>query len=245
MPILDLQKIRKYIKSKNYYFKLFDINYTKNEKETIEKFNIEKQSTFTHFGNFTELLDKNLNTFLLEIGKNSKSDISILEKTIIKLVKKVLSAYKTEYFWIDIRVTLRDNNFDNPRWHKDAPFFNNNDKTSKFVTTLKGSGTLLLQHTKKNNEIYKKIESKARNERKGKSIDEQMKINIKYRSIFAKKFGNEKIIQPSNNQAVIFYTGFDDIYGAIHSDPSLIDERISRLVRVFFQKNSNEVCRLN
>ena len=69
MPMLDLQKIRKYIKSKNYYFKLFDINYTHNEQKTIENFNIGKQSTFIHFGNFTELLDKNLNTFLLEIGK--------------------------------------------------------------------------------------------------------------------------------------------------------------------------------
>jgi hypothetical protein len=98
MPILDLQILRKYIKSKNYYFKLFDINYTKKEENTIENFNIEKQSTFTHFGNFTELLDKNLNTFLLEVGKNSKSDVSILEKSIIKLVKKVLSAYKTDYF---------------------------------------------------------------------------------------------------------------------------------------------------
>jgi len=53
-----------------------------------------------------------------------------------------------EHFWMAIRVTMPNNDYDIPRWHKDGNFFpqnNNETSTSKFVTVMKGPGTLLIK----------------------------------------------------------------------------------------------------
>jgi hypothetical protein len=254
MPILDSKEITKYLNSDDYYFNLFDINYTENEKKTIKDFNIIKRHRFSHFGSYEKLLTKNtpgfgsactydnlavsggterrviLNKFLSEIGNNNPKVVNNLEKIIIKMVKKVLQGYKTDYFWIDIRVTLPNNDFNKTRWHKDLNLFikNSDDKTTKFATVLKGPGTLLLKPTKSINKIYRKIHDKQRLERKYKSQKEQIEINKKYRTIYAKEFDTKKIIQPGNNQGVIFYTGFDvnTMTGAIHSEPIMDEPRM-------------------
>jgi hypothetical protein len=230
MPILDSKEITKYLNSDDYYFNLFDINYTENEKKTIKDFNIIKRHYFSHFGSYEKLLTKNMNKFLSEIGNNNPKVVNNLEKIIIKMVKKVLQGYKTDYFWIDIRVTLPNNDFNKTRWHKDLNLFikNSDDKTTKFATVLKGPGTLLLKPTKSINKIYRKIHDKQRLERKYKSQKEQIEINKKYRTIYAKEFDTKKIIQPGNNQGVIFYTGFDvnTMTGAIHSEPIMDEPRM-------------------
>jgi len=228
MPILNSKEITKYLNSDDYYFNLFDINYTENEKNTIKDFNITKKNNFSHFGSYEKLLTKNINKFLSEIGNNNTKVVNNLEKIIIKIVKKVLQGYKTDYFWIDVRVTLPNNLFDKTRWHKDSRFFikNSDDKTTKFATVLKGPGTLLLKPTKSVNKTYRKIRDKLGFERRGKSEKEQEKINKKYRLIYAKEFDTKKIIQPNNNQGIIFYTGFDDMNGAIHSEPMMDEPRM-------------------
>ena len=38
MPILDSKEITKYLNSDDYYFNLFDINYTENEQKTTIHF---------------------------------------------------------------------------------------------------------------------------------------------------------------------------------------------------------------
>lgn len=44
-----------------------------------------------------------------------------------------------EYFWITIRATLPNNEFDIPRWHKDGKYFRGTtEETPKFATVLKG-----------------------------------------------------------------------------------------------------------
>jgi len=228
MPILDSKEITKYINSEDYYFNLFEINYTENEQKTIKDFNITNIHHFSHFGSYEKLLTKNMNKFLSEIGNNTPKLVNNLEKIIIKLVKKVLKGYKTDYFWIDIRITLPNDRFDKTRWHKDGKFFvkNKDDKTSKFATVLKGPGTLLLKSSKSINNKYRKIRSKRMLETKDKSEKEQEKINKKYRAIYAKEFDTKKIIQPNNNQGVIFYTGFDDVNGVIHSEPKMDEPRM-------------------
>ena len=100
---------------------------------------------------------KNINTFLNKIGNNDKECINILEKVIMKILDNVLLAFEKDYYWIDIRITLPNNDFDIPRWHKDGRFFRDNKKSPKFGTILKGPGTLLIKSTKKTNEIYNDI----------------------------------------------------------------------------------------
>ena len=84
----------------------------------------------------------NLNKFLNKVGTSDKECIKILEKAIMKILDNVLLAFEKEYYWIDIRVSLPNNDFDIPRWHKDGQFFRLNKKSPKFATILKGPGTL-------------------------------------------------------------------------------------------------------
>jgi hypothetical protein len=100
----------------------------------------------------------NLHGFLDDVGANSEIYIKIIEKIIMKLLKTVLLDFNTEYYWIDIRVSLPTTFFDIPRWHKDGRFFiNSNDLAPKFATVLKGPGTLFIKNTKKVSNIYNNL----------------------------------------------------------------------------------------
>jgi hypothetical protein len=222
------KQISKYLNSGKYDFKLFNINYTEKEQECINKIKINVDNDFddySYYGSINKI--SGINTFLLKIGNNTKEEIDKLEKIILKLLKKVLDGYQTEYFWMDIRVSSPSNDFDSPRWHQDGPYFDRTIITSKFVTTLKGPGTLLIKSTKKVSNIYNTIRDTIYKEiRKTNNQDEQIKIHHKYRPIYADKLKNEKIIQVKNNQGVIFYANSGGIDGAIHSEPKVDDNRI-------------------
>ncbi len=58
-------------------------------------------------------------------------------------------------------------------------------------------------------------------QKKFSKINEQLKINDKYRKILANKLKNAKIIQPNNNQGVIYITDIqnDNKIVGIHSEP--------------------------
>ncbi len=225
MTIINSKQISKYLNSEKYDFKLFNINYTEKEQECIDKIKINKDQVYSYFGSINKISD--INIFLSKIGNNTKEEIDKLEKIIIKILKKVLEGYQTEYFWMDIRVTTPTKSNNIPRWHHDGPFFGNNIITSKFATVLKGPGTLLIKSTKKVSNIYNTIENASREEmRKTNNYDNQIKIHDKYRPIYAEKLKNEKIIQVKNNQGVIFYAESGGIGGALHSEPKFDENRI-------------------
>jgi hypothetical protein len=150
-----------------------------------------------------------------------------MEKLIIRLIKKVLLGYKMKYFWLAIRISPPNKNFDIPRWHKDGPFFKGEQSSVKFITTLKGPGTLLIKSTKKINKIYDKIlEDKFTEMRKYKTMTEIIKIDNNFRPIFAKKFVKEKVIQAKNTDGILFYTGIPHDNAALHSEPKITTSRI-------------------
>ena len=147
--------ITEYLDSNKYDFFMFDIDYTISELEIINDFEIKNPNNYGHFGSLYDI--KDLKKYLIDIGSNTKTCINGMEKLIIRLIKKVLFGYKMKYFWLAIRITPPNNRFDIPRWHKDGTFFtgDKNEKSSvKFITTLKGPGTLLIKSTKKINKIY-------------------------------------------------------------------------------------------
>ena len=115
----------------------------------MNNFNITNNSSFDHYGNVDNLDDTKLNDFLTKLGNNY--NINILNNIIHKLADKVTSGYETKFCWLTIRVTLPHHYFDIPRWHKDGNFFSDSDRNqSKFLTVLKGSGTLFIKKSKKN-----------------------------------------------------------------------------------------------
>ena len=142
----------------------------------------------------------------------------------MSIIRKVLKGYTKKHFWMDIRVTQPDHDFDIPRWHKDGNFFLQGPielHTSKFATVLKGPGTLLIKGTKKVNQIYNENLIEQRKEYiPTKDMKEQsIRINKKYRPILAKKLANEKVIQVKNTQGVIFFAGNPREKAALHSEP--------------------------
>jgi len=216
---LNTEKINKYLHSNKYDFKTFSMNYTKPIKKIINRLDLSVDDTFSHFGPIKDI--KNLNQFLCHIGTNTQEDINKIEKLIIDIIRKVLKAYHKKYFWLDIRVTQANNNFNIPRWHKDGNFFLNGKppepNTSKFATVLKGPGTLLIKGTLKNNKIYTDHLSNHLNI-----------ISKKYRSILAEKLADEKVVQVKNTQGVIFFTGgtLPMEKAALHSEPPFDKPRL-------------------
>jgi len=218
--------IKKYLKELPKNYLTFDIKYTKKELDYLDNFNIIKESTFDHYGNIDNLDDTKLNDFLTKIGTNE--NISILNKIIHKLGKKVTKAFETKYCWLTIRVTLPSYRFDIPRWHKDGRFFKSDREQLKFLTVLKGPGTLFIKKSNKVNEIYNKYREKKFNEYnklKEKTILNQ-EIETKYKKIFAKEFSQKKYKhnQLGSKKGLIFLTGSNKNnlkYGLLHSEPNI------------------------
>ena len=225
-----IKKMKDYINSDHSDFKIFKLNYTDLEIKCIESFNISTSDQFDYMGNKNNM--KNINTFLNNIGTNHKDNINILEKTIIKILDNVLSAFDTDHFWISIRVSLPNDYFNIPRWHKDGTFFVNSKskKSPKFITVLKGPGTLLIKSTKKVNKIYYDISQKIIeefNKIKNQNTNELSKIDDKYRLIFSEALKNIKIIQPTNEECVIFHPQLTkSTAGGIHSEPKIDTPRL-------------------
>ena len=223
---LDSKKIKKYLATRKPEFKLFSMNYTDSEKDVINNFILEETKLFSHYGSI-EMINDSLEKFLSSIGTNTSRNIKKMGKLIINMIKKVLKGYNRTHFWMDIRVFQPDNDPFVPRWHKDGNILESSVRTEKFITVLKGPGTLLIQSTKKVNDIFNKLFDKARNETGPTSTHEQrMKINKKYQLIYAKKFANEKIIQVKNSQGLVFIAGMPLDNSALHSEPKIDQPRM-------------------
>ena len=234
---LSPSEINKYITTNDRDFKRFKMHYTPKEIRSIESFKLNTYKGFNHFGSYKNL--KGINEFLSSLGENDNILVNRLEKIINNIIKKVLKGYKMEHFWMTIRVSMPNNLYDIPRWHKDGSFFPNdptNPKTSKFVTVMKGPGTLLIKGNKRINKIYDDSCERERNETTPtSSIEEQIKVSDKYRPILAKELSKEKVIQLKNNQGLVFFTGNGVIKkpitstsyvgildnGALHSEPKI------------------------
>jgi len=251
--MLNTKDITNFItnKPKNYY--IFDIKYNKKEQKCIDDFNINIIKNFSFFGNITNLIDQNnLEIFLTEIGQcnmsclkgmqssasetdsnlNTNENITIIKEIIYKLIKKIIKSFMTDYFWISIRINLPNNEFKIRRWHYDGIFFINNKNAlqAKFVTVLKGPGTIFLKNEKAT-EIYNKLETYIRNKNKEKLIDKNtdiktiIEIEKKYRPLYEKALKVIKEYQLKNNQGLIFITnsGNSDLvkHPFIHSEPNI------------------------
>jgi hypothetical protein len=228
--MINISNIKKYLKNPLNNHLLFDIAYTKKELKYIDNFIISNRSSFNFYGDKDNFSDDKLNTFLTNIGPND--DISILNNIINKLINKITKAYNTNYIWITIRITLPNHIFDIKRWHKDGPFFTNPERINqtKFVTVLKGPGTLFHTKSKLIDELYGKYRLKKFAEYDKLNIINTIDqtIEMKYRKIFISKFKHIKYKQLKNNQGLIFITGnnYNDVKdGLLHSEPKADEPR--------------------
>ena len=238
---LDSKKIKKYLDTGNPEFKLFSMNYTDSQKDVIKNFILESEDFFRYYGSI-ERINDSLEKFLSSIGTNTSLNIKTMAKLVVNIIKKVLKGYNMSHFWLAIRITEPNNNFIIPRWHKDGNYFASNSITAKFITVLKGPGTLLIRLNKKVNDIYNKISEKEINEiRPTSTFEEEKKIARKYRLILAKKLADEKIIQVKNSQGLVFLAGSPMDNAALHSEPNMDQHRMFISIVPGSKKNIEEL----
>jgi len=225
---LETKKIKKYLQSDKYDFKVFSLGLSDSEKETIDNYKLEKDKVYNHFGSVDKIT--NMKEYLSEVGTNKITTINRMYALIIRLIKKVLISYNEKNFWLAIRISTPNNLYNIPRWHKDGRFFPSDpteQATSKFVAVLKGPGTLLIKCNKEVNTIYTENFEKEKSELTPSStIEESIKVANKYRPILAKKLAKKKVVQIKNSQGLIFFTGVPIENGALHSEPPTSEPRM-------------------
>jgi hypothetical protein len=222
--------IKNALKQYNNSFEIFKMNYTDTEKKVINDFILNGNYQYDHYGMIKDM--KDLKSFLYKVGQNKKKNIKKLTQIIKKMINTVINGYGVKYFWISIRITMPNNLYDIPRWHQDGKFFNKQYLQSKFVTVLKGDGTLFMKSDAKSLHIYSDILSKKQKQIKDENITtfkEQIKLDDDiYRPMIADEYSTCEeceVVQLNNDEGAIFYVG-DIQKAAIHSEPKMTHPRI-------------------
>jgi len=209
-------------------FKIFELGFTQKEANIFQNFKLPEIDVnglaYSHYGNLETMND--LNNFLTKLGNNDITNINLLESKIKEITKTILEGYNKEYFWLNIRISYIDPNFDLERWHTDGKYFqnkNDNEFQSKFIMVFIGPGTLLLDNTKEDTKNFlKNLKEQSEESKEFKyNSPEWQTIISKYRKMLADNFKDSKILQLKNNQGLIFISHPGTIFehGAIHSEP--------------------------
>lgn len=201
-------------------YQIFNIDYTQKEINCIKNFNIEN---FGNYNSYNTL--NNLEQFIKNIGKNSDDDIAIIINIIKKLLDTLLKSYNTNSYWISIRIHSKHSDFDIPRWHCDGFYHSNRNKLqTKFITTLKGPTTLVLETTKQEKDYFYKLQDYKLQDYKDKFTSDSNEIDIERRKYISENIKGTKI-NLSNNNGLIFVAG-DKEKCLIHSEPKHDNNRI-------------------
>jgi hypothetical protein len=246
-PPLTPKNITTTLNKSDIPYQIFHIDYTTKEKNTLKKFKVEKSRAHSYCST-----DKKpeIKEFLESIGDNDKKDIDIITKIVYKLIKTVLTGYKKTHYWIAIRCSTPTNAYDIPRWHKDGPYYEGQENPSKFVTVLKGPGTLLKDMTPENKEAYDKIYLEKRElvknipvkyeENREEYLKELVKIDESLKLRYVEALKDSETKQINNNEGLIFFAK-----EAMHSEPKIDRERIFISILPMDEENIKNVpmCR--
>jgi hypothetical protein len=234
-PPLTPKNIASTLNKTDIPYQIFHIDYTTKEKNTLKKFKVEKSRAHSYCGSNKK---PEIKEFLESIGDNDKKDIDIITKIVYKLIKTVLTGYKKTHYWIAIRCLIHTNSYDIPRWHRDSPYYVGQEKPSKFVTVLKGPGTILKDMTPENKEAYEAINAE-RNEKvinipiryeedpirykenREEFNKELSKIDNSYKLKYVEALKDSETKQINNDEGLIFFAK-----EAMHSEPKVDRERI-------------------
>lgn len=207
--MLSSSKISNFLINRIPNYEIFNIKYNDDDLNCINNFDIQNNLDYEYFGN--NQIDT-LNKFLKKVGKNTKENINNFEKIILNIINIVLTGYNLNYFCLFIRTYIKETINYIPRWHKDDNLFINQ---SKFITVLKGPGTLFISNNQNANNIFINLEN---NVIKSDSII----IYDNYNEHMNEKLKLFNQFQLNNNQAIIFFMG-DNC--PIHSEPNIINNR--------------------
>lgn len=178
--------------------------------------------SFTYYGSKNI---KGLRTFLQSIGNNTSIEVKKLTNTIKLLINNICDGYKKKYCWVSVRISLPHTDYEIPRWHYDGNYLPNDTKiNTKFITTLKGDGTL---YTDSNIKLMEKIEKLfelvdfIKGDKKIKYMKEKRVDRIKLLEYY-----NKKINKLSTNEGLILIAGRGSYNKTLHSEPNITSSRI-------------------
>jgi hypothetical protein len=167
-----------------------------------------------------------IDEFLEKVTNNTKKENIDLIKIVDRLVSKIVKGYNKKYVWVSLRVTYSNNYFETPRWHIDGSYHPSDYELSKFVTVLKGAGTLLKESNDESKQIFFDTETEFDEAVKGKSKEDYQKIQEEYRKIHDDKFKDISTIQLKNDEGLIFFSGYNNKNSQIHSEPNMKEPRM-------------------
>jgi hypothetical protein len=241
---LNIKKIKDQINQidENNTYVVIDLNFSEKEREHLKNFKIDRPNVYSRYGAI-ELMEKELPKYFEKLGNNDKKSIKVLTNMILRINNDLLEAFNKPSAWIDIRASKPNPDFDIPKWHLDGRYFEDKyTPTLKFVTTLKGPSTLLSdskQHnirgrirketnTLKLQKLFSKLREAIKDNNKEIMLDLHKKIqheNIKTRKKVAKILDKDSVHSMSNGDGAI-YTTNNSLYGCLHSEPPINEERI-------------------
>ena len=218
--------ISNYINNPTTSFKIINLNINQKIKDILKNFNICRDSVFNHF-DASKLLDiHKLKDFFITVGDNDIKAITALSKFIKKILLEVCTEYNKKYCWMTIRVSLPNTQFDIPRWHVDGPYYKSDYIQTKFLLTLKGASTLVIEPKIKKRKEFVNIYEDNDKLKDIKLKDIEMLETQEKRN---KLVSTEKIIDilPLLNGIISCSdTPKMNTVGTIHSEPPISDNRI-------------------
>ena len=213
MPLLS--KSLNVAKSNKRSFAILPISWTTHEQELINKLVIQRNGIpGPIFGSLQNSKDfKPIYDQFYHIG-NSKKLSGELTTLVKELIFTVVKHAKKDSFMVFIRASFPNKHFDIPRWHQDGHYFGKVTHAKKFVTVLRGRGTLF----HKANKSFRKYYNTTRNE------SNNYGDNLDYRKQLQNKIGNNYIEVKPNHAAL--FTVADPEKGAFHSEPPQTTRRL-------------------
>jgi len=226
--MLDSEKIKDFLENPKKEYKVFNLGFSKKEKEVFKNFQLPKDIlSYSFNGNLKDM--KDLNDFLSVLGNNSSEDIETLENKIKEIAKEVVTGFgkaspDEKYCWLNIRITYKDPFFNIPRWHHDGYAFESRGYKkgqASFIMAFQGPGTLLIKDTGKVIDKYNEIQKLKKPIKYGEPGWEKESMRI--RKLEYKELKDVDKIQLTNNEGCVFfaYPGTDKKFkqGALHSEP--------------------------
>ena len=219
--IMIKNNFENFIKNPNKSYKIIKLNIDDNIINILNEINININNIFDYFGE-SKLLDSNkLKDFLINIGNNNIKDINQLTKFIKKLLLKICNKFNKNFCWLTIRISknkkiFKENkllDYDIPRWHIDGKYYNSESIQYKFILTLKGPSTLIINPNNKIRNKFLQILDKDND-----IINVRLERNkiVKNESIIKVKTLINGVITMSNNSNL----------ATIHSEPPIHEDRI-------------------
>ncbi|KAL6703402.1 hypothetical protein ACN47E_009661 [Coniothyrium glycines] len=206
---------------------------------------VENASSWTYCGPLLSAQSKNLPpSFHIWAAGTLSQPLILLERLLplLRFLQAFLTAAGARHYWLTIRATRPNNDYDTPRWHTDEDFFaatseangldfgsSNKSKCWKLATTLLGPPTLFL---KNNAKALRRLQQTKMNQRF--QMGDHTCTSIRclgcatytdtVRQSLADSLAEEEVEMFSSGEVAFFRTGADR--GAVHSEPKCDTDRI-------------------